>query len=367
LSIAPSLNYKFHENDLSLRYFYIPRTRSSDGTDAARETRSLNGFGLRFSRRWNRRLRTRLGYQFSHEAFLRTSEKDSDIHKVRGDIRYRFHKLFTPGIGFELSFRRSGAGRSYNQGGPFLLVGSRITKALRADLRYRYRFRDYSTDDPSSSNFGREDNKHDVRLRARYKLTDNWLPFLYFRYKNSDSTRTTRTYDTTEVGLGTSFRFPLLLPVAAASQRRTGQFTLGVDIGLQAETADATAFALGLSGDYFITHNFSVGPLFQFGFSDDLFQIGPTIQAKYTFDLPANPKLKLHLQGGIGFIYAELPNSNDTSFLIPLGFGGEYRLNQQISIGSTVLFNITNLDDVRNENFFFTWLTGVRFRFHLHR
>ncbi len=163
----------------------------------------------------------------------------------------------------------------------------------------------------------------------------------------------------------------LLLPVAATAQRqerRTGQFTLGVDIGLQAATADATAFALGLSGDYFITHNFSVGPLLQFGFTDDLFQIGPTIQAKYTFDLPANPKLKLHLQGGIGFIYTELdrggrPDTNETSFLIPLGFGGEYRLNRQISIGSTVLFNITDLDDVRNENFFFTWLTGLRFRF----
>jgi hypothetical protein len=161
----------------------------------------------------------------------------------------------------------------------------------------------------------------------------------------------------------------LLVPAAAQGQeRRTGQFTLGVDIGLQAATADATAFALGLSGDYFITHNFSVGPLLQFGFTDDLFQIGPTIQAKYTFDLPANPKLKLHLQGGIGFIHAELdrsvlPDTNETSFLIPLGFGGEYRLNRQISIGSTLLFNITDLDNVRNENFFFSWLTGVRFRF----
>ncbi len=117
-----------------------------------------------------------------------------------------------------------------------------------------------------------------------------------------------------------------------------------------------------------ITHNVSVGPLLQFGFTDDLFQIGPTIQAKYTFDLPANPELKLHLQGGIGFIYAELNGGkkgdrNDTSFLIPLGFGAEYRLNRQVSIGSTFLFNITDLDDVRNENFFFTWLTGLRFRF----
>ncbi len=165
----------------------------------------------------------------------------------------------------------------------------------------------------------------------------------------------------------------LLLPVAAAAQQqriesRTGKFTLGVDIGLQAATADATAFAVGLSGDYFITHNVSVGPLLQIGVTDDLFQIGPTIQAKYTFDLPANPELKPHLQGGIGFIHADLdrrgqPDRDDTSFLIPLGFGAEYRLNQQISIGSTFLFNFTDLEDVRNENFFFSWLTGLRVRF----
>ncbi len=165
----------------------------------------------------------------------------------------------------------------------------------------------------------------------------------------------------------------LLLPVAAAAQQqriesRTGKFTLGVDIGLQAATADATAFAVGLSGDYFITHNVSVGPLLQIGVTDDLFQIGPTIQAKYTFDLPANPELKPHLQGGIGFIHADLdrrgrPDRDDTSFLIPLGFGAEYRLDQQISIGSTFLFNFTDLEDVRNENFFFSWLTGLRVRF----
>ena len=208
LRIEPRLNYKFHGNDLSLRYFYIPRERSSDDPDAAGATKSVNNVGLRFSRRWNRRLRTRLGYQFSHEDFVLSSTLNRNIHKVRGDIRYRFHKLFTPGIGFELGFRRAEAGRSYNQGGPVLLVESRITKKIRADLRYRYRFRDYPTGDSGSSNFGREDHKNDVRLRARYKLTDNWLPFLYFSYKNSDSTRTSRTYDTAEVGLGISFRFP---------------------------------------------------------------------------------------------------------------------------------------------------------------
>lgn len=167
--------------------------------------------------------------------------------------------------------------------------------------------------------------------------------------------------------------FWLLLPVSGAAQQqrmesRAGRWVLGVDIGLQAATADATAFAVGLSGEYFLTQNFSLGPLLQMGFTDDLFQIGPTIQTKFTFDLPDLPQLKPHLQGGIGFIHADLdrsgrPDLDDTSFLIPLGFGAEYRLDRNISIGTTFLFNFTDLDDVRNENFFFSWLTGLRLRF----
>lgn len=165
----------------------------------------------------------------------------------------------------------------------------------------------------------------------------------------------------------------LLLPVSGAAQQqrmesRAGRLALGVDIGLQAATADATAFAVGLSGEYFLTQNFSLGPLLQMGFTNDLFQIAPTIQAKYTFDLPDMPRLKPHLQGGIGFIHAELdrsgrPDLHDDSFLIPIGFGVEYRLDRNISIGTTFLFNFTDLNDVHNENFFFSWLTGLRLRF----
>lgn len=164
------------------------------------------------------------------------------------------------------------------------------------------------------------------------------------------------------------------LPVTAAAQPRTltesriGRFTLGVDIGLQGATADGTAFAVGLSGDYFLTQNFSVGPLLQIGVTDDLFQIGPTLQGKFTFDLPNIPELKPHLQGGIGFIFADLdrrsrPDRDDTSFLIPIGFGADYRLSRDVSVGSSLLFNFTNLKDVRDENFFVTWLVGLRVHF----
>lgn len=167
--------------------------------------------------------------------------------------------------------------------------------------------------------------------------------------------------------------FSIMVSVPATAQRppgelRAGTFTLGVDIGLQGATADGAAFAWGLTGDYFLNHNVSLGPLFQMGITDDLTQVGLTLQGKFTFDLPAIPGLKPHLQGGIGFIHADLdrrarPDRDDTSFLIPLGFGAEYRLTRNISLGSSFLFNITDLDRVRNENFFISWLSGIRVRF----
>ena len=161
----------------------------------------------------------------------------------------------------------------------------------------------------------------------------------------------------------------LVLPVSVAAQqrpeRREGRLSLGADIGAQLATADSTAFALAFNGDYFLSHNLSIGPLIQIGLTSDLFQFGPSAQLKYTLDV--DQRLKANLQGGIGFIYAELerggPDRDDTSFLIPVGPGIEYRLTDDISLAGTLLFNFTNLTDVRDENFFVSLLGGLRVRF----
>lgn len=149
--------------------------------------------------------------------------------------------------------------------------------------------------------------------------------------------------------------------------QRTGSFIFGVGLGLQADTPDGTSLALGLSGDYYFTQGFSIGPLLQMGFTDDLFQLGLSAQAKYAFDLAKIPELKPHIEGGFGFIYSDLDrryrrDEDDVSFLIPVGIGAEYRLTNSISLDTTFLFNFTNLD-VRDENFFFTWLVGLKFQF----
>jgi len=163
----------------------------------------------------------------------------------------------------------------------------------------------------------------------------------------------------------------VLTPIAEAQQytadRRTDKFFFGAALGLMTDTPDSTAYAIGLYGDYYLTRGLSIGPLLQMGFTDDLMQLGLTAQAKYTFDLANIPQLKPHVQAGLGFIYADLDLGNgrsedDTSFLIPFGIGAEYKLTDSISLDGTVLFNITDLD-VRSEDFFMTWLIGLKFAF----
>jgi hypothetical protein len=154
---------------------------------------------------------------------------------------------------------------------------------------------------------------------------------------------------------------------AAAQESRAGRFAAGVGIGLQGDTADGTAFAIGLSGDYFLSHNVSLGPLLQLGITDDLTQVGLSLQAKFTADILEIPALKPHVEAGIGFIYADLDrgrgDADDTSYLIPVGVGAEYRLGPKLALDTTLLFNFTDLDDVGDEDFFITWLVGVKFAF----
>ncbi len=152
-----------------------------------------------------------------------------------------------------------------------------------------------------------------------------------------------------------------------SEDKRAGRYMFGAGLGLQANTPDGTAFALGFSGEYYVTQGFSLGPLLQMGLTGDLFQLGLTYQAKYTFDLKEVPVLKPHIEAGIGFIYADLDrrrlrSENDVSFLFPLGIGAGYRLTKSIWLDNTLLFNFTDLD-VRDTHFFFTWLVGLKYRF----
>jgi hypothetical protein len=152
-----------------------------------------------------------------------------------------------------------------------------------------------------------------------------------------------------------------------AAVSRAGRFFFGAGLGLMGNTVDGSTFALGASGDYYLTNEVSVGPLLQMGFGSDLFQLGLSGQLKYTMDIRQISALKPHVEAGIGFVFADYENGgddSDVSFLFPIGFGAEYRLSRTMSLDTTVYLNFTDLDVGRkNDNFFLTWLVGVKFPF----
>jgi hypothetical protein len=160
----------------------------------------------------------------------------------------------------------------------------------------------------------------------------------------------------------------LSIPASAAAQlspeQRAGRFELGAQIGGVFGTPDDTAFGLVGHGDYFFSQNFSIGPMLQLGWTSDYFQIGPSVQFKYTYDI--DTRWKANAQAGLGFMFADLDarkDKDDTGILIPLGAGIDYRLTNNLALGATLLFNFTDLDKVRNENFNISLLGGVKFRF----
>ena len=135
--------------------------------------------------------------------------------------------------------------------------------------------------------------------------------------------------------------------VLEAAEPQAGDWSGGAAIGFLGYTPDGTAFATNLHADYFLNRQISIGPLAQFAVTGDLFQVGVSGQGKYWLNLPGlDKRWKVNLQGGLGFMYADL-HSSDTSWLIPIGVGADYELNQQLSLTSTFLLNFTDVDTGR--------------------
>src|SRR5438046_4270862 len=119
-----------------------------------------------------------------------------------------------------------------------------------------------------------------------------------------------------------------------------GASTVVAPVVFIGNTADGTAFTANLNVESFITRNFSIGPLLQFGVTHELTQIGLSGQAKFWIHLSRG--FYVTLQGGAGFVHTDFP-VGDTSFLIPLGVGFDYALRRDLSVTSTFLLNLSSV------------------------
>jgi hypothetical protein len=140
---------------------------------------------------------------------------------------------------------------------------------------------------------------------------------------------------------------------ADVTDLRPGQWSGGGALGFLGNTPDGSVdFAFKGHADYFVSRNFSVGPLAQYAGTGNDFLFGLTAQAKYWWDIPRNRNMKLVVQGGIGFVRAGVKDVDTigfadtyTSFLIPIGVGLDYAVSKNLAVTADFLLNFTSLGD----------------------
>ncbi len=143
--------------------------------------------------------------------------------------------------------------------------------------------------------------------------------------------------------------FLAIISLPTRSLAQDTQVGFGTDIGLWTGTTDDTDFTLAFHFDYYFDPAFSIGPLLLFTPTSDLTQVALAPVGRYHLYFS-----NFHLVpfAGIGFIHSSLERNqgstlidrSDTGFYIPLGITGEYPVSPKISLATTVLVNLHDID-----------------------
>jgi hypothetical protein len=151
--------------------------------------------------------------------------------------------------------------------------------------------------------------------------------------------------------------------ISGAAEPRAGDWSGGAAIGFLGYTPDGTAFATECSRRLFSESSGFGGPSCAIG-RDGRFISVRLVGTGEVLARPARIGYAIEDEParGLGFLHADL-HTSDTSFLIPIGVGLDYTLNQQVSLISTFLLNFTDVETGRrtDANMMPGLTFGVRF------
>jgi len=147
----------------------------------------------------------------------KTDFDDRDAFTLGGSVvlRYRVHELFIPRI--ELGYgERDANNENFDREERKLVVGfdSHLTDRVYSRVRFKRANRKYTVDAPfgpsgSNNNFQRDDDINQVEAGVAVECAR--VPHLIFdagyKYRDSQSTRASRTFDVHEAKLRLTYRF----------------------------------------------------------------------------------------------------------------------------------------------------------------
>lgn len=141
----------------------------------------------------------------------------------------------------------------------------------------------------------------------------------------------------------------LLCSIPAVGQAQETTVGFGTDLGFWTGTTDGTDFTIAFHFDYYFDPAFSIGPLLLFTPTSDLTQVAFAPVARFHLQLA---RLNIVPFAGVGLIHSSLDRSqgagridrSDTGFYIPLGVTAEYPISPKISLATTLLVNLHDIE-----------------------
>ena len=142
------------------------------------------------------------------EAHGQRPERDNTFLDLGGAVRYRgLGRIVSPELGLAFGARDVDVDtEDLDQRSVWITVRSNPTPTLSLRIRYRNRFRDYSVDDVTALNFGREDRRHELALASTLQLRDDLRWTVYYSLQHATSTRANRNFDAQYIQTGVEYR-----------------------------------------------------------------------------------------------------------------------------------------------------------------
>lgn len=130
--------------------------------------------------------------------------------------------------------------------------------------------------------------------------------------------------------------------LSSSLSSRSGHFAAGGSVGY---ALDPDMFAGQVGGEYYVTDEVAIGPLFQGGTGPDGKFWSLAGMVKYSAALRNTERVRPYGELGIGFSNLIFKDFNDglqkTSFIFPVGGGAEFELTDQVSLDANVLFDVS--------------------------
>jgi hypothetical protein len=218
-AFGPILGYDWARVSLTVDYLYSPNHLRVDPAETIDSFADIHDLTAELRSKLGKKKRLTALVQLEFDAdFYDAAFRERSFYEeaVEAGLRYRINTVVTPRMSFTYS-TRDAISSNYDRQEFALRLGLDLYLAsnVRTLVRYEKTWREFLAENENdaegdrNSNFGREDDEHDVEVGvdAPVPWTTRTTVHLRYNYKDNQSTRTDRNYHVNEASLRIAYEF----------------------------------------------------------------------------------------------------------------------------------------------------------------